>query len=78
MGSSALGLAYAACGRIDIYFHHHLSPWDVASGLLLVREAGGTVTDIVGGDGALETGDIVAAGASFHPTILEITRKAFA
>ena len=45
MGSAALGLAYAACGRVDMYFHHNLSPWDVASGLLLVAEAGGVVTD---------------------------------
>ncbi|MBI4310275.1 MAG: inositol monophosphatase [Chloroflexi bacterium] len=45
MGSSALGLAYAACGRVDLYFHHSLWPWDVASGLLLVREAGGEVVE---------------------------------
>ena len=42
MGSSALSLAYAACGRIDLYFHHSLSAWDIASGVLLAREAGGT------------------------------------
>ena len=45
MGSAALGAAYAASGRTDIYFHHHLSPWDIASGLLLVSEAGGYVVD---------------------------------
>ena len=43
MGSSALGLAYAAASRLDIYFHHSLSPWDIASGLLIVKEAGGIV-----------------------------------
>ena len=45
MGSSALSLAYAACGRIDLYFHHSLSAWDIASGVLIVREAGGQVLD---------------------------------
>ena len=45
MGSSALSLAYAACGRIDLYFHHSLSAWDIASGVLLAREAGGRVLD---------------------------------
>ena len=45
MGSSALSIAYAACGRIDLYFHHSLSPWDIASGILLNQEAGGQVLD---------------------------------
>ena len=45
MGSSALSLAYAACGRIDLYFHHSLSAWDIVSGVLLAREAGGQVLD---------------------------------
>ncbi len=45
MGSSAMSLAYAACGRIDLYFHHSLSAWDIASGILLAREAGGQVLD---------------------------------
>ena len=45
MGSSALSLAYAACGRIDLYFHHSLSAWDIASGILLAQEAGGQVLD---------------------------------
>ena len=45
MGSSALSLAYAACGRVDLYFHHSLSAWDIASGVLLAREAGGQVLD---------------------------------
>ena len=43
LGSASLGLAYVACGRISLYFHRFLYPWDIASGLLLVREAGGEV-----------------------------------
>ena len=45
MGSSALSIAYTACGRIDLYFHHSLSPWDIASGVLLAQEAGAQVLD---------------------------------
>src|SRR6185295_7265570 len=44
-GSAALGLAYAACGRIDLYTHMNISPWDIAAGILLVREAGGVATE---------------------------------
>lgn len=76
-GAACLDLAYTACGRYDGFWEVGLSRWDVAAGILLVREAGGTVTDVLGGDTALDSGDIVAAGAGFHPTMLEITRKAF-
>ena len=61
MGSSALGLAYAACGRIDIYFHHHLASWDIASGLLLVSEAGGAVVDRHGDPAGLESVSVIAS-----------------
>lgn len=45
MGSSALSIAYAAAGRIDLYCHHNLSAWDIAAGILLAREAGGLALD---------------------------------
>ena len=67
MGSSALGIAYAAAGRVDMYFHHALSPWDVASGLLLVKEAGGIVVDRQGNTANLHTPSIIAA----NPTLVE-------
>ena len=44
-GSAALGMAYAASGRIDIFMHHSLSPWDIAAGLLLVTESNGITLD---------------------------------
>ena len=47
-GSAALDLAYVACGRVDGYFEAGVKPWDIAAGMLLVREAGGTVTDFAG------------------------------
>ena len=61
MGSSALGLAYAACGRVDIYFHHHLAPWDIASGLLLVSEAGGKVVDRHGDPATIDRESVIAS-----------------
>ena len=76
-GSAAIDLAYTACGRYDGFWEVGLSRWDIAAGVLLVREAGGIVTDVVGAGSTLDTGDIVAAGSSFHATMLDVTRKAF-
>ena len=76
-GSASIDLAYTACGRYDGFWEIGLSRWDIAAGVLLVREAGGTVTDITGGDSYLDTGDIVAAGVALHPTMLEVTCSAF-
>jgi myo-inositol-1(or 4)-monophosphatase len=75
-GSAALDLAWVACGRFDGFWELKLKPWDVAPGILLVREAGGTVTDLGGGEGMLESGDILAAGASLHPSMVEVARGA--
>ncbi|GBD12227.1 Inositol-1-monophosphatase [bacterium HR24] len=60
MGSAALGLAYAACGRFDIYVHHNLKPWDVAAGILLVEEAGGLILDRDGGPARLDSQGVIA------------------
>jgi myo-inositol-1(or 4)-monophosphatase len=76
-GSAAIDLAYTACGRYDGFWEIGLSRWDVAAGTLIVREAGGIVTDPLGGDGHLDSGDILAAGAELHSAMLKITRKAF-
>ena len=59
-GSAALDLAYVAAGVFDGFFEFHLSPWDIAAGALLIREAGGVVTDFDGGDRFLERGNVVA------------------
>jgi len=61
MGSSALGIAYVAAGRVNLYFHRYLFPWDIASGILLVREAGGDVVDWKGKQGGLRDTELVAA-----------------
>lgn len=59
-GSAALDLAYVAAGRMDGFFEIGLKPWDIAAGDLICREAGGTVTDFVGGHNYLATGNIIA------------------
>ena len=73
MGSSALGMAYAAAGRIDLYFHHHLSPWDAASGLLLAREAGGEVVDKQGQPANLRTPSVIVSSRHLLGRFLEAT-----
>ena len=71
-GSAAIDLAWVAAGRFDGYIERGLSPWDLAAGLVLVREAGGLVTDAQGGKRMLETGDIVAANAQVHRAMLDL------
>ena len=56
-----------------MYFHHNLSPWDVASGLLLVTEAGGIITDKHGNPGTLYSEGIIASGAELHAEFLRAT-----
>lgn len=64
LGSAAVDLAFVAAGRFDGYWELHLSPHDLAAGVLLVREAGGIVTDVDGGDDWLRAGHVVASGPS--------------
>jgi myo-inositol-1(or 4)-monophosphatase len=72
-GAASLDLAWTAAGVFDGYFEQALGPWDVAAGALLVREAGGVVTDWTGDDTAwLSSGDIVAAPAAIHERLLGI------
>ena len=61
MGSAGLGMAYASAGRLDLYFHHSLSPWDMAAGLILAREAGGVVVDRQGNPANLFTPSVIVS-----------------
>ena len=65
-GSAALGLAYAACGRLDLYVHLNISPWDIAPGILLVREAGGVATERSGAPMRISSKQFVAGGRDVH------------
>jgi myo-inositol-1(or 4)-monophosphatase len=73
-GSAALDLAWVAAGRFDAFWERGLARWDIAAGTLLVREAGGVVSDLAGGDRALETGDILVANDTLHPQLLKLLR----
>lgn len=67
MGAAALDLAYVACGRLDAYvFNAGLKPWDIAGGILLVREATGTVTEMSYSKNMMKTGSVFAANAHIH------------
>lgn len=70
-GSAALDLAYVAAGRLDGFWEIGLSPWDMAAGVLLIREAGGLVSDFGGGDDYLQTGNVVAGGPKVFKAILQ-------
>ncbi|WP_078000030.1 inositol-1-monophosphatase [Edwardsiella tarda] len=73
-GSAALDLAYVAAGRVDGFFEIGLKPWDFAAGELLVREAGGLVTDFVGGHGYLASGNVVAGNPRVVKSLLGALR----
>ncbi len=73
-GSAALDFAYVAAGRLDGFWELGLSEWDFAAGALLVREAGGTVTDIGGGDRFMESGNVLTGGLKTHAAMLEIIK----
>jgi myo-inositol-1(or 4)-monophosphatase len=76
LGAAALDLAYVAAGRFDGYWEFGLFPWDIAAGLLLVREAGGFVSDLAGGQTMLTSGDILAASAALHLPLAGLLKDA--
>jgi len=65
-GAAALDLAWVAAGRFDGFWEYGLFAWDIAAGILLIREAGGAVSDMDGGDAMLAKGEVLAANASLH------------
>jgi myo-inositol-1(or 4)-monophosphatase len=71
-GSAAIDLAWVAAGRFDGYVEHQLKPWDLAAGTLLVREAGGFVTDTAGGQRMFDTGSVVAGNQTVHKALLAV------
>jgi myo-inositol-1(or 4)-monophosphatase len=73
-GAAALDLAWVAAGRLDGYWERNLSSWDMAAGMVLVREAGGFVTDIEGGDKIFETRDIIAGNDYIHRELVKILK----
>jgi myo-inositol-1(or 4)-monophosphatase len=74
-GSAALDLAYVAAGRFDIYWERNLQSWDMAAGILLVREAGGYITDCDGTEGMFAKGNIVAGNETLLQELLAILKR---
>jgi myo-inositol-1(or 4)-monophosphatase len=74
-GSASLDLAYVAAGRFDGFWEHSLKAWDVAAGIVLVREAGGVVTDLRGGTEMLTQGAILASNEHLHPQLLKLLKS---
>ena len=74
LGSSALELAWVACGRLDGYFERGLNPWDCLAGILLVREAGGRVSDYSGCEEGLTGAELLASNAQLHDVLLRELR----
>ena len=76
LGSAAIDLCYVACGRVESYFEFNLKTWDVAAGILIVREAGGIVSNYSGGpEGCLQATEICASGASIHPSMIKVLQQ---
>jgi myo-inositol-1(or 4)-monophosphatase len=75
-GAAALDLAWIAAGRLDGYWERTLKPWDMAAGLVLVREAGGFVTDCDGRDEILSKGHVVAGNEPIHKGLLSLLKTA--
>ena len=69
-GAASLDLASVACGRFDAFWEGILAPWDVAAGILLVREAGGIVTDLSGAQARVGHAPIVAGNPAMHRWLL--------
>lgn len=76
LGAAALDLAYVAAGRFDGFWEFGLSPWDIAAGMLLVREAGGYATDFSGGHGLPPSGDVIAANDHLYMPLARLLKQA--
>ena len=77
IGAAAVDLAYTACGRFDAYFEYNLKVWDIAAGLLIVKQAGGEIYDFDGGTDALGKCDVVATNGKISKELNEIIYSHF-
>jgi len=77
-GSAALDLAYVAAGRYDGFWENGLNPWDIAAGIVLVREAGGFVTDLSGGRKMFSGGGVLATNTALHEDLMRLVGAASA
>jgi len=73
-GAASLDLAYVAAGRYDAFWEANLKAWDIAAGVLLIQEAGGLVTDFAGGEGMLDSGNIIAGNPKIFSQLINIVQ----
>src|SRR5882762_6606941 len=73
-GAASLDMAFVAAGRLDGYWERNLSPWDMAAGQIIVREAGGTVSGIEGDDDPLKTGNLICGNEFVHAELVKILK----
>lgn len=76
-GAAALDLCFVAAGRIDCYYEYKLNIWDIAAGILIVKEAGGEVTDYQGGQSYKEGDQVVASNKKIHPYVIDVLKTNF-
>jgi len=77
LGSAAIDLAYVACGKFEGFFEYGLSPWDVAGGAHIIKQAGGIVTDFSKGDKYIFGREIIAGNQDIHPLMYELIHESF-
>jgi myo-inositol-1(or 4)-monophosphatase len=75
LGSAALDLCNVACGRLDGFWDRNLKPWDTAAGALIVREAGGVVTDFRGGAFSCTSGEVLASNGRLHQDLRNLVQR---
>ena len=76
MGAAALDLAFVAAGRLDGFWERSLQPWDMAAGIVLVREAGGFVSDADGGNDMLDKGSVCAGNETMQRQLVALINRA--
>ncbi|MGZ3863448.1 MAG: inositol monophosphatase family protein [Bacteroidia bacterium] len=77
MGAAAVDLCYVACGRFDGFFEYNLSPWDVAGGALIVKQAGGVVSDFKGGENYIFGKEAIASSANMYKEFHAVVSNSF-
>ena len=75
-GAACIDLAWVASGRLDAYWDAKLEAWDVAAGILLIREAGGIVTDLHGAPSKAVSGGIAAGNPNIHKQLMALLKTA--
>jgi myo-inositol-1(or 4)-monophosphatase len=77
LGSAAVDLVYTACGRFEAFYEYNLNAWDIAAGVVIVRQAGGEVVNFSGGSEVLNTRELLATNGKITKEMLEVIQKYF-